>query len=736
MSRSDKHVSEKDGIGARLRIARQKSEITVTEMAKSLGYSKSYISSVETGRATPTREIVEGYEKQLTLEPGSLALFQRPLSSLPWNIPYEANPFFTGRNEIIDDIDRALSGTRKAAHVVTLTGLGGIGKTQVALEYVYRFHSRYTSVFWLNADAPEILKNQFLAIGDRIYRQGSTESEMASIEEIKQWLRQNPLCLIIIDSLDDPKTLEMSRKLLSHLGNTRILITTRLQTVTIPTLVIELEKMNEKESALLLLRRINALTPQEQLSDATELMRTDALTIARVIDGLPLAIDQAASYILETGCKLSHYYTLFLKGQARLLKERGNFFIDHPDSVYTTWSLALKDIERTTPSAIELIHLCAFLYPDDIYTELFVKAQPILDNILKDQISLYEAISALRRYSLLQMNSSANVLRLHRLVQVVVKASMNQKEQREWVEKVVRLLNYVFPRVESVKWIESRAECKRYLLQTQAVVESVKQWRIVSREAAQLLSKLARYLLEISEFNEAEHLCLMAIGINNEIDGLDIEQVIADYGLLASVYEALGKTRSAEKYYKEAIKAHMQVTEGQNDYLNSTIVEIWSRYATLLAKTERTDEALGWKEQLSKYFSNELIHEIINDDQTNLILYQGQWTIQDQREGDYGGNVHYTEHEGASFEHTFKGVGIGILCDTISTKGVISIYIDGHLEDEKDTSKDIPNQKQAVVFYTDQLSNGPHKLRVEMVQGSFALDALAIFKPSSSIEDF
>jgi len=162
-----------------------------------------------------------------------------------------------------------------------------------------------------------------------------------------------------------------------------------------------------------------------------------AQEISQLLDGLPLALDQAGAYIEETKRNLSDYRDLYQKRRAALLSRRGKFSADHPDSVATTLSLAFENVEHAHPEAAELLRLCAFLHSDAIPEEIIVEGatnfRPDFQIIASDPFLLDTAIEALLEFSLVRRNPSTRTISIHRLVQDVLKDGMSEDQQRQWV---------------------------------------------------------------------------------------------------------------------------------------------------------------------------------------------------------------------------------------------------------------------------------------------------------------
>ena len=152
-----------------------------------------------------------------------------------------------------------------------------------------------------------------------------------------------------------------------------MILTTRAQAVGAVARLVEIHEMGAEEGALFLLRRANYVTENAALDSASEADQATAIEIATQLDGLPLALDQAAAYIEETACGLMGYLSLYRTDGPELLQLRGMLASDHPDPVATTWALSFEKIEKANPAAAELLRFCAFLIPMESQKRCSVK---------------------------------------------------------------------------------------------------------------------------------------------------------------------------------------------------------------------------------------------------------------------------------------------------------------------------------------------------------------------------
>jgi tetratricopeptide (TPR) repeat protein len=480
-----------------------------------------------------------------------------------WNVPYTRNPHFTGRDELLDQLDQHFTPkgqhesatTRRAALTQprAIKGLGGIGKTQLAVEYAYRSYDldRYTHTLWINAATEEAMIANFTEIAKLLpsFPEKDEADQHKLVEAIKRWLE---LCeqswLLIFDNADD---LPLVHTYLPQRGNGSILLTTRISAVGSFATPIEVGNMGVMEGTQFLLHRALRFdhASDEEINEATNL--------AIALDFFPLALDQAGAYIEETGCGLVDYLQLYQTHRKDLLARRGMQAADYPDSVATTWSLSFQKIEQANPAAAELLRLCAFLAPDKIPEELIrdgaVYWSPPLQQTVTDPFAFNQMIELLLKFSFVQRLIETRMFSIHRLVQAVQMDSMERGTQRQWAERVVRAVNSVFPNgAEPETW----PQCLLYLSQAQACVSLIERYALVEPEAAALLLETARYLSTCALDTQALPLFQQSLAIQQSlpIGERDADKMIDTLIDLGSVYSAVDTGEQATVYYDRALE--------------------------------------------------------------------------------------------------------------------------------------------------------------------------------------
>ncbi len=488
-------------------------------------------------------------------------------------VPYARNVFFTGREEILTQLYEAVHAKSSAVLVQPqgLSGLGGIGKTQTVVEYAYRYQQEYRVVLWVGGDSREVLTAGFVAIAATLELPECYERDQNRVlEAVQRWLRLHTHWLLIVDNVEEPGLLN---DFLPTAYRGHILLTTRSHAVGNLAQGIALAKMLPEVGALLLLRRAGIIEVQAMLDAVSENVRQQAITTAQLLDGLPLALDQAGAYIREIGCSPSEYLALYQTRHTQLLRKRGPAGEDHPDTVATTWSLSFEKVRQENPAAAELLRFCAFLYPDAIPEELITAGTPFLSKALRavarDSFQLNRSIRVLLRFSLVQRAHASRTLSVHRLVQVVLKDRLQRPEQQRWAQRAIQAVNQAFPPVEFEVW----SRCERYLPHAQVCADLVEMWRLESPEAARLLHETGYYLEERAQYMRAEQLLLRSKELYERLLGHEHLDVANCLNSLAELYRAQSRYAEAEPLCEHALVLrekilppdHLQIAQSLNN---------------------------------------------------------------------------------------------------------------------------------------------------------------------------
>jgi tetratricopeptide (TPR) repeat protein/transcriptional regulator with XRE-family HTH domain len=558
--------SDLASFGDLLKGFRTRRHLTQHQLACALGVHRNAISRWEQGDVLPAHKaVVLELTRHLKLDDQETRqLLEASLTALPphWSVPFPRNPYFTGREKVLEalhtqlGIDQAVALTQSSA----LHGLGGVGKTQIALEYAYRYALEYSAVFWVRAETEESIVFSLLRIAEVLQLPGRDDKDQQHVvAAVQRWLSTHGQWLVTWDNVED---LDILNRFLPSTRSGAILLTTRLQALGTLARGLDLAPMEHEEGTLFLLRRGKVLDTEasdEQVGQFARQMPAQyaaATELMEVLGGLPLALDQAGAYVEETHCGLPAYLDLFRTRRATLLQLRGEGTRDHPASVVTTFTLALRATAERHPVVLDLLLMCALLQPDAIPEEVFRQGGkhlgPQLQAVCCDALKWDHVVSLACAYSLLSRQPEEQTLSIHRLVQSVLVDGMSETEQVQWSRRVIEVLDAVFPEIqpttESTAWKQGERLLPHALLCLQRARANEE-----SLPLASLAYKVARYLRERGQYGEAESLLQRALQIREQTFGAKHLEVTSCLDELAILSFRQGKYEQAELLYQRTL---------------------------------------------------------------------------------------------------------------------------------------------------------------------------------------
>jgi hypothetical protein len=336
-----------------------------------------------------------------------------------WNVP-SRNVDFTGRDGLLDRLHRELAGDGKAVVLArALYGLGGVGKTSVALEYAHRFAAEYGLIWWIPAEQPQEISLTLAALAVRLGL-GISDNAVEAATTALEFLRRDTSdrWLLIFDNAEDPADLQS----FLPTGSGHILITSRNQAWTRHAKPLEVDVFTRDESVAHLQRHV----PQVSTADANR--------VANALGHLPLAIEQAGGWLAETGMPADLYLEWLATQTADALglgKPSG-----YAMPVAATWNLSLDRLRQRSPAAVRLLQMLVFCAPGPtsmslLYSDAMIQHLLPFDETLRDKFTLGQVIGEISRLCLVRINQDTSSLEIHRLIQAVIRSQMTDDQQRE-----------------------------------------------------------------------------------------------------------------------------------------------------------------------------------------------------------------------------------------------------------------------------------------------------------------
>jgi tetratricopeptide (TPR) repeat protein len=429
--------------------------------------------------------------------------------------------------------------------------MGGVGKTQLAVEYIYRHKPDYRVIWWIHSEEPATMAADYAGLADDLdLPEKDSIDQSETVRAVKRWLEHNSSWLLIFDNANDQRDNAHDQRTIRDYipqgGAGHVIITSRNPDWSGVAGLLPVKEFDRADSIKFLCKR----TGQDD--------RGAADVLADELGDLPLALEQAGAYIETTGTTLTDYQELF-QSRRRELWEDETPPLDYPDSVATTWSIAMEEVSKKSPAAADLLNLCAFLAPDEIPLEMLGEgAEHIpepLASTASDRLAMNRAIRVLRRYSLI--DASDESLSVHRLVQAVVRDRLGEDEEKRWTETAVRLLSAAFP-LESED-VRTWHRCSRLLPHALAAIAHAESREVASEEMSLILNQTGLYLLGRAEFVEAIAHLEWAVIIAEKVYGRDHPVVAIRVNNLGGVLRALGDLHRVKECFERALAIDEEV---------------------------------------------------------------------------------------------------------------------------------------------------------------------------------
>ncbi|CAC9895906.1 unnamed protein product, partial [Aureobasidium pullulans] len=322
--------------------------------------------------------------------------------------------------------------TRRKIFVVH--GLGGIGKTQLSIEFVRQYQTKYSAVFWLDGSSKDALQNSFLNIVTRLpagevtlslahaAKQASPDMKLI-VRGVQDWLSlpSNHRWVVVIDNVDrdyttkgtDPLAYEL-KEYLPAADHGNVLVTSRLSTLVAARNSHRLTRVDHDQS-----RAILEAAGGEYISGMSA-----ADTLLEKLSGLPIALTQAGAYIRQTGVSVAEYMDHYNSTWQQLMEKQDEYCLqeDSERSVSTTWKISYEQVRSRSEGASNLLKLWSFLYADDLWYDLIACSKTLASHVVvpkwllllaENKLEFNRAMGLLIKYSLVESKMETRSYAMH-----------------------------------------------------------------------------------------------------------------------------------------------------------------------------------------------------------------------------------------------------------------------------------------------------------------------------------
>ncbi len=499
-------------------------------------------------------------------------MLERPTK--PIHLPYGSiGSLFKGREAFLADLHRRLGVPRAGAAAIVnrlaVHGLGGIGKTRGALEYAWRHSDDYTALLFISAPSIAELRANLANLAGVL----GTTADKASIDEqltaVLGWLDAHPGWLLIIDNVDTEEAAAEVQRLLARLRSGHVLITSRISNWSAGVEPLELDVLAEADAAAFLIER----TPHrsQRADDAAQ-----ASAIARQLDGLALALEQAGAYIDKQRLSLAEYLKRWQAKRPEVLRWHDPRLMQYPASVAVTWETTFAQL--TEPQR-RLLEALAWLDPAPIPLFLF-DAAPLAEAIPDP----HDALAGLAAYSLVRFDAAGDAVLVHRLVQEITRGRIPEADRTAALKIALSAVNAAAT--------GDPGDVRSWNIWTPLAVHV----DAVSRHAdavglaeptARLMNQLGLYWLNRGQYHTAEPLMRRALHIDELSFGNDHPEVAICLNNLAQLLQATNRLAEAEPLMRRAL----DIDEISFGHDHPEVARDLNNLAQLLKATNRLAEA-------------------------------------------------------------------------------------------------------------------------------------------------
>ncbi len=544
------------------------------------------LTMVQRGRHKPARVDFPGNKSTSIPTSTSQPAFPGSLPAV-WTVPFRSNPFFAERQHELSQLRQALQPGQAA--VVAVHGPPGIGKTQLAAHYAFTRAPDYDAVLWVVADSAAALQANFAALThDRALSlpERLEKEQDSQVAAVLRWLRSHERWLLVLDNADTTEACGAVEALIANLPRGHILVTSWRSAWPITIIAVSVRKFEEEAAVRFLITRTAraGLPPIGSVSEA--------LAIAREVECVPVALEQAAAYALHKRIRFGSYLEILRSKMTEALRYAAEGATNYDRSAMATWLVAEGVL---SPEAKAVLKLACFLAPAPIPRGLFDTddgavfrdALAAVDGVRTSHSQTFEdldsALVELADYSLIDL--SATEISCHRLMMAAQRETIGVEQSKPWISLALRMIDRATAGADPAD-VRSWPRWRPLQPHVDAVVHAADRCGI-AEPTLRLMNNLASLLEATNRLSEAEPLFRRALAIGERSYGAGHPQVGALLHNLASLLRTTNRPAEAEPLFRRALA----IGEASYGSAHPRIATTLKGLAHLLHVTNRMSEA-------------------------------------------------------------------------------------------------------------------------------------------------
>jgi len=515
------------------------------------------------------------------------------------NLPYGSiGGFFKGRDEILAELKSGLSGDRPTAITQTRTihGLGGIGKSRLAVELAWQMlqNEEIKAAFFVVADTHANLISNFAELAGSTLLdlpEQTLEDQPKVIKAVLKGLAARDGYILIFDNADSNEARAELKKILPHLSSGRVLVTSRAAEWPGDVKTIPLDKLGRDDAVDYLLdktdeKRAKAEDDKERASE-----------LATLLGGLPIALEQAAAYINHRRISLAQYIGDFNEKRERVLAYHGGALQDYPEAVLGVWATTEGHLDA---AGLAILRLASFLAPEAIPVDLFesqpeevaeaaeiiAEENPDIERPAETSgLDVRDVLSDLAAWSMVDLEGES--FSVHRLLQDSVRLRMDGESRKVWTTLALSFVRAFFPdELPQSDDVRSWHRWRPMAPHVAAVVEHGGDEKI-AEPTDWLTNELALHFQSRASYDIAEQLYRKALAICEETKGPEHTDTATCLNNLASLLYQTNRLKDAEPLYQKALEIDQKHFGPDHPKIAIRL----NNLALLLKVTGRLDEA-------------------------------------------------------------------------------------------------------------------------------------------------